>query len=180
MSAPAVFVDRDGVLNESTIRDGRPYPPDAASELRLLPGVREACLDLSAAGFKLVCVTNQPDIARGTQDPDTVATMNAHLQELLPLDDVVVCPHDDSDGCVCRKPLPGMILDAAHRLDLDLSRSVTVGDRWRDVAAGRSAGTLTVFIDRGYSELAPDEPDLTVRELKEAVGWIIEKLLSVS
>jgi D-glycero-D-manno-heptose 1,7-bisphosphate phosphatase len=180
MSAPAVFLDRDGVLNEPALRAGRPYPPTGADTLRLLPGVREACRDLSAAGLKLVCVTNQPDIARGAQDAATVATMNAHLQKLLALDDVVTCPHDDADGCECRKPRPGMILAAAERLDLDLSRSVTVGDRWRDVEAGRGAGTLTVFIDRGYLEQEPEKPDLTVGELKEAVGWIIERLLPPS
>lgn len=176
MSMPAVFLDRDGVLNEPAVRDGRPYPPRDLDEVRLLPGVRQACQQLSAAGLKLVCVTNQPDIARGTQDPAAVSTINAHLHRVLRLDDVVTCPHDDPDGCQCRKPLPGMLLDAAQRLDLDLSRSVTVGDRWRDIDAGRAAGTLTVYVDRGYRERSPEGPDLIVRELEEAVEWIIEKL----
>jgi D-glycero-D-manno-heptose 1,7-bisphosphate phosphatase len=124
----------------------------------------------------LVCVTNQPDIARGTQDVATVAAMNERLRELLGLDDIVVCPHDDEDGCVCRKPRPGMILDAARRLDLDVSRSVTVGDRWRDIEAGRAAGTWTVFVDCGYTERQPDRPDLIVEGLKEAVPWIIDRV----
>jgi D-glycero-D-manno-heptose 1,7-bisphosphate phosphatase len=177
MSAPAVFLDRDGVLNEPAIRAGRPHPPDSVADLRLLPGVHRACRELAAAGFTLVCVTNQPDIARGTQDADAVAAINHALQSTLELDEVVVCPHDDADDCRCRKPRPGMILDAAGRLDLDLARSVMVGDRWRDVEAGRSAGTLTVFVDRGYREEVPQAPDLTVAELKEAVGWIIERLV---
>lgn len=173
---PAVFLDRDGVLNEPAVRDGRPYPPRGLDEVRLLPGVPQACRQLSDAGLKLVCVTNQPDIARGTQDPVAVAAINAHLRRVLGLDDVVTCPHDDPDGCQCRKPMPGMLFDAAQRLDLDLSRSVTVGDRWRDIDAGRAAGTLTVYVDRGYRERAPEGPDLIVRELEEAVEWIIEKL----
>jgi D-glycero-D-manno-heptose 1,7-bisphosphate phosphatase len=176
MSHPAVFLDRDGVLTELVVRSGRPHPPDAVTELRLLPGVDAACRELSTSGFKLVCITNQPDIARGTQDPATVAEMHARLREWLPLDAVMTCPHDDSDGCACRKPRPGMILDAAARLDLDLGRSVTVGDRWRDVGAGRSAGTLTVFVDRGYIEKGPDSSDLVVTELREAVGWIISTI----
>ena len=173
MSVPAAFLDRDGTLNAPVVINGRPYPPESAEELQLLPGVEAACAELSAAGFRLICITNQPDIARGTQDPAFVATLNARLKELLGLDEVVTCPHDDADGCSCRKPKPGMILDSARRWDVDLSRSVTVGDRWRDVEAGRSAGTRTVFIDRGYSERVPVGPDLTVVDLKEAVPWII-------
>lgn len=173
MSAAAVFLDRDGVLNEATVRDGRPYPPDTPDDVRLLPGVEAACAALAGAGLRLIVVTNQPDIARGTRDAAEIAAINARLQALLPLDEVVVCPHDDGDGCDCRKPLPGMIVGAARRWDVDLARSVTVGDRWRDVAAGHAAGTRTVHIDRHYAEPAPDAPDLTVGELEESVQWII-------
>ena len=180
MSHAAVFLDRDGVLNRPTIRSGRPYPPESVAELHVLAGVAHACRDLREAGLTLVCVTNQPDIGRGRQDPDTVAAINDRLKKLLGLHDVVVCPHDDKDGCLCRKPLPGMILSAARRQDLDVSRSVTVGDRWRDVEAGHAAGTWTVFIDRGYNERQPEHVDLTVKELKEAVPWIIDKAHSRS
>jgi D-glycero-D-manno-heptose 1,7-bisphosphate phosphatase len=174
--APAVFLDRDGVLNAAVVRDGRPYPPQTEADVQLLPGVADACRALAGAGLKLVCVSNQPDIARGTQSATVVADINAHLQRLLDLDEIVVCPHDDGDGCACRKPLAGMLFTAAERMNLDLVRSVTVGDRWRDVEAGRTAGTLTVFIDRGYRERAPDGADLIVGELEEAVEWIISKL----
>lgn len=175
-----MFLDRDGVLNEAVVRSGRPHPPETAAQLRVLPGVREACRELSGARLALVCVTNQPDIARGTQDLATIAAMNEHLLELLGLDEVVVCPHDDDDGCVCRKPRPGMILDAVRRLDLDVSRSVTIGDRWRDIEAGRAAGTWTVLVDCAYTERPPDHPDLIVKSLKEAVPWIIDKAHSLS
>ncbi len=175
MSRAAVFLDRDGVINEPVIRCGRPYPPETIAELRVPSTVREACRELSSARLALVCVTNQPDIARGTQDLFTVSAMNEQLRELLNLDEVVVCPHDDGDYCFCRKPRPGMILDAATRLNLDLPRSVTVGDRWRDIEAGRAAGTWTVLIDHGYSERRSDNPDLIVKGLKEAVPWIIDK-----
>jgi len=171
----AVFLDRDGTLNASVVRGGKPYPPGSVAELELLDGVAEACAELSAAGLKLICITNQPDIARGTQDAAVVDEINARLRELVHLDDVEICPHDDGDGCDCRKPSPGMITRAAARHGIDLSRSVTVGDRWRDVEAGRNAGTRTVFIDRGYDERPPDHPDLTVADLKESVAWILEK-----
>jgi D-glycero-D-manno-heptose 1,7-bisphosphate phosphatase len=173
MSAAAVFLDRDGVLNEAVVRDGRPYPPASADAVRLLPGVREACAQLADAGLRLIVVTNQPDIARGTLDPEELEAIHERLRQTLPLDEVVVCPHDDADGCACRKPRPGMILQAARRWGVDLTHSVTVGDRWRDVAAGRAAGTRTVHVDRHYAEPAPEDPDLTVSELEESVPWII-------
>lgn len=173
MSA-AVFLDRDGTLNASVVRDGRPYPPATPDEVTLLPGVAEACAELTAAGLPLVVVTNQPDIARGTTDRATVDAINARLADLVAVDEIVVCPHDDADGCACRKPKPGMLLHAAQRRGIDLARSVTVGDRWRDVEAGRSAGTRTVFIDQGYDERRPEHPDLTVGALKESIPWILK------
>jgi D-glycero-D-manno-heptose 1,7-bisphosphate phosphatase len=170
---PGVFLDRDGVLNAATVVDGLPRPPADVAEVRILPGVEAACRELAAAGLVLIGITNQPDIARGTQTPERVAAINAHLKARLGLDDLLVCPHDDADGCDCRKPRPGMIIEAAQRWDIDLAHSVTVGDRWRDVEAGRAAGTRTVFIDRHYAELAPSEPDLVVNELEESIQWII-------
>lgn len=176
MTHPAVFLDRDGVLNASVVVDGRPYPPASPDQLELLPGVAEACAELAAAGLPLIVVTNQPDIARGKTSAETVDAINARLSELLAVDEVVVCPHDDADECACRKPRPGMLVDAARRRDVALERSVMVGDRWRDIEAGRAAGTRTVFLNRGYAERGPEAPDLTVNELKESVTWIIETI----
>ena len=174
MSRAGVFLDRDGVLNAPRIVDRRPYPPRSLDELEVLPGVPEALQELHDAGLALIAVTNQPDIARGTTTESEVGELNDALRDRLGLDEVVVCPHDDADACSCRKPLPGMIVSAALRWDLDLGRSVTVGDRWKDIEAGRAAGTRTVFIDRNYDEPAPSSPDLTVSELHECVPWILE------
>jgi D-glycero-D-manno-heptose 1,7-bisphosphate phosphatase len=169
----AVFLDRDGVLNAAVVRDGRPYPPGNAGEVELLPGVAEACDRLHDAGFELIVVTNQPDVARGTQTVEVLDGINDVLRNALPLDEIVVCPHDDADGCECRKPKPGMLVDAAGRRGIDLSASFMVGDRWRDVEAGRSAGCRTVLIDRGYDEPAA-QPHVTVSDLGEAAVWILE------
>jgi len=173
MSRPGVFLDRDGVLNRALVTAGRPEPPREPEQFELLPGVSEACAQLTDAGLVLIVVTNQPDIARGLLDPAVVDRLNKQLLGSLALHDVIVCPHDDGDACDCRKPKPGMLLEGASRWDIDLSRSVMVGDRWRDIEAGRAAGTRTVFVDRGYDEPAPDHPDLTVKELHESVPWII-------
>jgi len=172
---PAVFLDRDGVLNRALVVDGTPHPPATVEELELLPGVQDACRRLHAAGLLLIVASNQPDLARGTQSIEAVEAINAALLARLPLDDVRVCPHDDADRCPCRKPEPGLLLDAARELHVDLSSSVMVGDRWRDVEAGRRAGCKTVFVDWGYSERSPQGPDLTVHTLAEAVPWILER-----
>ena len=168
----AVFLDRDGVLNEVDVRDGIPHPPAGVEGLRLLPGVVEACHRLRQLGFALVVVTNQPDIARGKQTRDEIDRMHDALRARLPLDDIVVCPHDDIDDCPCRKPRPGMILAAAARLQIDLAESVCVGDRWRDIESAKRAGVMAIFVDRGYSERRPTNADAVVASLPAAVEVI--------
>lgn len=173
MRRRAVFLDRDGVLNAAVLRDGVPRPPGDVDEVEVLPGVAEACNRLRTAGFELVVVTNQPDIARGTQSEEAVRRINDALLVALPLDEVVVCPHDDADECGCRKPKPGMLVDAAKRRGIDLATSFMVGDRWRDVEAGLRAGCRTIFVDRGYDERSV-QPDASVSDLGEAAVWILE------
>jgi D-glycero-D-manno-heptose 1,7-bisphosphate phosphatase len=169
----AVFLDRDGVLVESTVRDGVPQPARSVDELQILPGVQRACERLRAAGFVLIVVTNQPDVARGTLTVEAVEEMHRELRQALPLDDVAVCVHDDGDRCDCRKPQPGMLVAAAERWGVDLAASFLVGDRWRDVEAARRAGCAAIFVDRGYAETIASEPDATVRNLEEAAEWIL-------
>ena len=169
----AVFLDRDGVLVR--VLGGPAAPRSAATldELELLPDAAEACVALKAAGYALVVVTNQPEIARGRLDAEIVAHQHEVLRDALPLDDIVVCPHDDADGCDCRKPKPGMLVDAAARLGLDLEASFMVGDRWRDVEAGRNAGCLVVFVDHGWDEPLHREPDAVVSGVGAAAQWIL-------
>jgi D-glycero-D-manno-heptose 1,7-bisphosphate phosphatase len=171
----AVFLDRDGVLVRAPVVDGRPRSVHRVEDLELEDGVLDACTALRDAGFLLVVVTNQPDIARGTLAREAVDEMHVRLGELLPLDEIRVCPHDDADECACRKPKPGMLLEAAREHDIALGRSFLVGDRWRDVGAGRSAGCACVFLDREYSESMPVRPDFAVRDLGEAVAWILAR-----
>lgn len=170
----AVFLDRDGVINRAIVRDGKPFPPSTPEELEVLPGVLEALHELKSHGYKLLVVTNQPDVGRGTQSRQMLDVMHQTLRARLPIDDILVCCHTDQDECDCRKPMPGMLLEAARKYNIDLAPSFMVGDRWRDIDAGYNAGCKTILIDYGYLERAPDhEPDLRVNSLREAADWII-------
>jgi D-glycero-D-manno-heptose 1,7-bisphosphate phosphatase len=175
-SRPAVFLDRDGVLIEAVVIDGTPHPPPSVAEVRVIGSAVEACRRLRQAGFALVVATNQPDVARGTETVEGVRAINDVIREQIEIDEFVECIHDDADNCDCRKPKPGMLVAAAQRLGLDLTRSYMVGDRWKDVEAGRRAGCATVFVDRGYTERQPDQPDVVVAELAEAVPGIVAAL----
>ncbi len=169
----ANFLDRDGVINRAIVRNGKPYPPASLAELEILPGVYEALQKLHDANYLLVVVTNQPDVARGTAKREDVELMNAFLSSQLPIDDFKTCYHDSGDKCNCRKPLPGALLEAAQEHNIDLSKSFMVGDRWRDVEAGASAGCKTFFINYRYAEQKPDAPDFIVSTLLEAKKIIL-------
>ncbi len=173
----AVFLDRDGVINRSIIRDGKPYAPESASEIEILEGVREALASLRNAGFLNIIVTNQPDVAAGKLKVQTLEAMHERLRNELALDGIKVCCHDDADGCACRKPKPGMLLEAARDLGLDLEQSFMVGDRWRDVEAGQAAGCATFFIDYGYGEKRPEPPYIAVKSLAEASRQILGEFI---
>jgi D-glycero-D-manno-heptose 1,7-bisphosphate phosphatase len=169
----AVFLDRDGVLNRSLIRDGRPYSPSGLNEVEVPWDVPEACDRLRRNGFLLVVVTNQPEVARGRVTRQSVEEINQFLRSRIRLDDFRVCYHDDVEGCDCRKPKPGMLLAAAMDWNIELRRSFMVGDRWRDIEAGRRAGCKTVFINYHYSEEHPLEADFETNSLASAADWIL-------
>ena len=169
----AVFLDRDGVINRAMVHDGKPYPPADLAALEILPGVSEAMQLLHEAGWLLIVVSNQPDVARGTTQKAEVEAINGHLHKSLPIDEFRTCYHDSSDGCDCRKPLPGALLDAALEHGIDLAKSYMVGDRWRDTEAGERAGCKTIFLDYGYNEKQPEKCDYRVRSLAEAADIIL-------
>ena len=172
----AVFLDRDGVINQAIVRDGKPYPPASVDELVIVPEAPQALEDLKRAGFLLIVVTNQPDIARGKQSLTAVEAIHQALREALPIDDFFLCPHDDADGCDCRKPHPGLLLRCAEKYQVDLPRSFMVGDRWRDIEAGANAGCATVWLDYGYREKRSSvAPSATVASLRAAADWILRQ-----
>lgn len=171
----ALFLDRDGVLNANLVREGRPFAPRTMAEFQLLPGVGGAIRRAKEHGFLTIVVTNQPDVRSGITPQSTLDAMHAELRRLLPLDAIKVCLHVDADGCACRKPKPGMIFEAAADYDIDLTASYLVGDRWRDIEAGKTAGCFTILVDHGLPPERPVHPDKTVSSLAEAVSFILDR-----
>ena len=172
---PAVFLDRDGTLNLPVITAGRAYPPRHVDDFRLFPDVADGCRRLSASGFVLVVATNQPDVGRGEQTQEAVEAIHRRLRNLVPEIAHIETCYDPgrSEASRRRKPEPGMLLDASAALDLDLTASWMIGDRWRDIDCGRRAGVRTIFIDFGYDEHLREQPEFTVSSFAEAVAVIL-------
>ncbi len=166
----AVFLDRDGVIIRTDVLDGKPYAITSLEALEVLAGAGDAIQRLRDAGFVIIVVSNQPDVAAGKVTRDVVEAVNAELLGKLAIDEIKVC-YDSTASCY--KPKPGMLLEAASAHDINLDRSYMVGDRWRDVGAGQAAGCVTVFIDCNYREQAPDNPDHIVRDIGEASDLIL-------
>jgi len=165
MTLRAVFLDRDGVLNRAVVRDGKPYPPARVADVEILPGAITLLQRLVDCGYVMIGITNQPDVSRGTQTREVVEAINALIQSRLPVREIFVCYHDNDDQCDCRKPKPGLILQAAQKYGLDLSLSWMVGDRWKDIVAGQAAGLKTIFVDYHYTETYKGAPaDFTVED----------------
>lgn len=172
----AVFLDRDGVLIDVRLINGIPHPPSNLTDVSVLPGAHEACASLKGVGLLLIVVTNQPDISRGSSEVSDVMAINQQLIKEFDLDGVYTCPHDDPDGCRCRKPASSLITEAASDFGIALHKSFMVGDRWRDIEAGRGAGCRTIWIRQKYEERTPIGPDAIMPSLKDAAPWIISEI----
>lgn len=162
-------MDRDGVINSAIISNRKPFSPKNFGELEVLPGVVESISLLKQNNFIPVVVTNQPDVARGLTDIKTVQEIHKYLRKLLGIEEFYVCVHDETFNCNCRKPKPGLILESALKLKINLNQSYLVGDRWKDVAAGQAVGLKSYFIDYSYDEKNPSQPYTKVHSLLEAV-----------
>lgn len=152
----AVFLDRDGVINEN-----RPDHVKVWDEFRFLPGVPEAMARLCQAGVKVFVITNQAVVNRGLVPRQTVDTINNLMMRELAsrgayIEAVAYCPHRPEEHCGCRKPEPGLLLDLARRYDLDLRDTVLIGDALSDIEAGQAAGCRTILVQtgRGTEQLA--------------------------
>jgi D-glycero-D-manno-heptose 1,7-bisphosphate phosphatase len=170
----AIFLDRDGVINKLIMREGVGRAPYVLEDLVLIPGAAEACQKLKHADFLNIVVTNQPDVARGWVLRENVDLINNQIRELLEIDDIKICFHNNADNCSCRKPAPGMLLEAALEWKIDLAQSFMIGDRYSDIAAGVSAGCRTILVGPGDTQGIYPTPNHKVDSLLEAVQIILK------
>ncbi|HET8936311.1 MAG TPA: HAD family hydrolase [Polyangiales bacterium] len=167
----AVFLDRDGVINQTVFWRGAQRAPRDLSEWAWIEGVQDTARVLSARGYLLVVCTNQPDVVRGWQTRAQVDAFHALIARELPVARIYACFHDNAAGCTCRKPKPGMLLQAQQDFGVDLVSSFMVGDRASDIEAGRAAGCRTVlYRPQPNSELV--QADHEVSALHELVTLI--------
>jgi D-glycero-D-manno-heptose 1,7-bisphosphate phosphatase len=170
---PAVFFDRDGVINKVILRDDKPFSPRKPEEFIFNNGIQDIVSRLKANGYKAIVISNQPDLARGHITQETLDLMTERVKQEIPFDDVFICPHDDGDQCACRKPKPGMILEAAKKWKIDLRASYVIGDTWKDMEAGKTAGCTTILLDAVYNQNVPS--DFRLKSLTEAAAVILTR-----
>jgi D-glycero-D-manno-heptose 1,7-bisphosphate phosphatase len=170
--AKAVFLDRDGVINRMYFRKGAYRSPQAMSEWAYFDGVHSTLEALRDRGYLLIVCTNQPDVARGWLAREQVDEFHRDIEARLPVTRIYACFHDDASACVCRKPKPGMLLQGSQEFDVDLARSWMVGDRWKDIEAGRAAGCRTIYLRHDYDREASGGADFEIRVLPELLDII--------
>lgn len=168
----AVFLDRDGVINRLISRDGGRFSPRTVMDFELLPGAPAATIRLAEFGFLTIVVTNQPDISRGLMSAAELDKMHVVMRQSCNIDDIYVCPHQDSDKCPCRKPAIGLIRDACAHHNISPKLSWIVGDRNSDIQAGISSGLRTVFVRDGQDQFLPNQAEFSVEDLSEAAEII--------
>ena len=172
MKARAVFLDRDGVINKVVFRNGQPGSPRSLEEFIFNDGIQEGTRKLKDYGFRIIVVTNQPDLARGEIKKGILDLMTQKMRWEIPVDDVFICPHDNIHQCSCRKPKPGMLLEAASRWTIDLLSSFLIGDSWKDIEAAKAAGCMGILLDAPYNQDV--QCHFRVKSLSEAVNFIIK------
>lgn len=155
------------------MREGKVASPRTVEELEIEPDAPAALAALKAAGYLLLVVTNQPDVRRGLMTAETLDALHARLAAALPIDDIAACLHDNADGCACRKPKPGLVLDLAARHGVDLGRSWLIGDQDRDIACGEAAGCRTILLGRDYNSGTEAGADCLAATLSQSLEIIL-------
>jgi D-glycero-D-manno-heptose 1,7-bisphosphate phosphatase len=170
----AVFLDRDGVLTVSIVREGKGYAPLTLEQFRFYPGVADCVSRIQELGFIPILVSNQPDVANGTLPIHVLEQMNQKILDELNISEINNCIHNDEDQCLCRKPKPGMLINSALKLGVSLQESWMIGDRDGDINAGIAAGCKTIFINRDMPAESGVMAHLTCDSLEKAIDLIAE------
>jgi len=167
-----VFIERDGILNNARVEGEHQFSPLTFAEFHLNTEVVPLLRRLRAAGLVLIVTTNQPGLSRGYQSRSELDRMHFVLRTTFPLNDILVCPHDETDECPCRKPEPGLLIEAAHKWHLTLSQSFVVSDKWQDAEAARSAGCSSVLL--GSPWLGTGHHDYVLPNLEAVFNKILQ------
>jgi D-glycero-D-manno-heptose 1,7-bisphosphate phosphatase len=170
---PAVFIERDGILNKAQVERQHQVSPLTMDQFHLNTQVAALLNELRAAGLLLIVTTNQPGLSRGYQSRRELDRMHQSLRATFPVDDLLVCPHEDSDRCPCRKPKPGLLIEAAHKWGIDLNRSFVISDKWQDAEVARRAGATSLLVQSPW--LGDGHHDFVLPDLSS----LIDKLLQL-
>jgi D-glycero-D-manno-heptose 1,7-bisphosphate phosphatase len=169
----AVFIERDGVLNAVRVEKQQPVTPLTMEDFRLREDATPSLKKLKAAGLILIVTTNQPGLSRGYLSRRELDRMHDRLRKVFPLDDLFVCPHDETDRCPCRKPKPGLLTEAAFKWKLNLEHSFVISDKWQDAEAARNAGCTSLLLESPW--VGKVHRDFLLPDL----ALIVEKILQV-
>lgn len=168
----AIFLDRDGVINRSFVKAGKPLAPLFLKDFKIFSGVENALKNLKKKNFLLFVVTNQPDIKSGRLKLSTLKKMNKILIDQLNIDEVFVCVHDDNDFCICRKPKNYFLEYAIKKYSISRRKSFLIGDRKKDILAGLKSNLKTIFINKNYKEDKPTKYHFECNSLVESLKFI--------
>lgn len=166
----AIFLDRDGVINEVVMRDGVVSSPRTCDEFRILPDFIDFHSAVREKGVRVFVVSNQPDVSRNLLELCELQQMDETMKQQFAFDEILYCTHDNAHECECRKPRPGMIISLLQKHGLQPERVIFVGDSKKDVAAGRAAGVHTILLKRPYN--ADIEAEFTVDSLREILDLV--------
>ncbi len=168
-----VFIERDGILNRARVERQYQVSPATLEDFQINQEAIPLVAQLKAAGLVLIATTNQPGISRGYQNRRELDRMHDVLRKTFHLDDILVCPHDETDRCPCRKPKPGLLIEASFKYRLNLDRSYVISDKWQDAEAARTAGCTSVLLDSPW--LGKVHRDFVLPDL----GAIVNKILTL-
>jgi D-glycero-D-manno-heptose 1,7-bisphosphate phosphatase len=167
-----VFIERDGILNRVRVERRQQVGPLALEEFHPNSEVAPLLNELKAAGLLLIVTTNQPALSRGELSRRELDRMHQLVLKTFPVDDILVCPHEEMDACTCRKPKPGLLIEGAHKWRLELSRSFVISDKWQDADAARRAGLTSLLLDSPW--LGGGHHDFVLPDLSSLVGKILQ------
>jgi D-glycero-D-manno-heptose 1,7-bisphosphate phosphatase len=168
----AIFLERDGILNLARVERGQQVSPRTLDDFHVNPAALAPLQELKAAGFLLLATTNQPGISRGYLSRRELDLMHIVLRKKLPLDDLLMCTHDEMDHCPCRKPKPGLIREAKFKYNLDLDRCFVVSEKWQDAEAAHNAGCISILLDSPW--IGKGHRDFVLPDLNAIVQKILQ------